>query len=412
MRKAEHEQTQRNLWDFPWGYVESFLIGLGLFLVGMGLQLITGNFPEQWLLFPVNLITFIGYVALFFIVYSKAGHTTLVRWFTGIPATLTVLGFIVFIVLIMGSIPQSPTENELINLLGLNHITSHWSFYILLFLLLTALGLISIKRALPFKKSNIGFLLNHVGLFIAIAGGFFGQADKKTIRLTLTEHQTKNWAYTVQNEPFPLGFGIKLNDFSLEEYPPKLAFVDNISGKVLHNEGKNLFIIEEKAKYPFQDFQIEIIQFLPSAGRVDQRYVGVQDIGTPPAAYLKITDTRHNTVKNAWISCGSFLYPFESYKINDSFSVVMTLPEVKKYQSDITIITPEKTTENIKIEVNKPYTYKGWKLYQSDYETQFGKWSNKSELELVKDPWLPVVYTGIFMMLAGAVYLFWKGKKF
>ena len=386
MQKAEHTPSQRNLWDNPWGYVESFLMVFGFFIVGVFLHISVGSFPEQWLHYPFNLIILISYVILLFIIQIKAGHIVIVRWFTGIPATITILSWVVFLVLIMGSIPQSQSNNPLVNLLGLNKITSHWSFYLLLFLLLTALGLISIKRSLPFKKTNIGFLLNHIGLFIVIAVGFFGQGDKKTIRVNLTEHQTQSEGYTVQNEPYPLRFGIKLNDFSLDEYPPKLAFVDNKNGKVLHNEGQNLFLVNQGATYVFQNYKIEILQFLPSAGRVENRYVRVQDIGTPPAAQLKITDTTHNTFQTAWISCGSFLYPYESFKINEIFSVVMTLPEVKKYQSNISIFTSEKTLENINIEVNKPYTYKGWKFYQKDYDTQFGKWSNKSELELIKDP--------------------------
>ena len=40
-----------------------------------------------------------------------------------------------------------------------------------------------------------------------------------------------------------------------------------------------------------------------------------------------------------------------------------------------------------------------------------GKWSNLSVLELVKDPWLPLIYIGIFMMIAGAFYMFWMGNK-
>lgn len=35
-----------------------------------------------------------------------------------------------------------------------------------------------------------------------------------------------------------------------------------------------------------------------------------------------------------------------------------------------------------------------------------GKWSNVSVFELVTDPWLPIVYTGIFMLLIGAVGMF------
>jgi hypothetical protein len=40
-----------------------------------------------------------------------------------------------------------------------------------------------------------------------------------------------------------------------------------------------------------------------------------------------------------------------------------------------------------------------------------GAMSTTSILELVRDPWLPLVYTGIYMMLAGAVCMFIFGGK-
>ena len=40
-----------------------------------------------------------------------------------------------------------------------------------------------------------------------------------------------------------------------------------------------------------------------------------------------------------------------------------------------------------------------------------GKWSNLSVFELVKDPWLPVVYIGIFMLLFGAVGMFLTASR-
>jgi hypothetical protein len=39
-----------------------------------------------------------------------------------------------------------------------------------------------------------------------------------------------------------------------------------------------------------------------------------------------------------------------------------------------------------------------------------GKYSKRSVIEAVRDPWLPVVYAGILMLLGGAVYLFWLGR--
>ena len=83
----------------------------------------------------------------------------------------------------------------------------------------------------------------------------------------------------------------------------------------------------------------------------------------------------------------------------------------KRFASDIQILT--QTGKNIEttVEVNKPVEVDGWKIYQYGYDTQMGAMSQTSILELVSDPWLPLVYTGIYMMLAGAVCMFIKGKK-
>ena len=77
----------------------------------------------------------------------------------------------------------------------------------------------------------------------------------------------------------------------------------------------------------------------------------------------------------------------------------------RRFASDIRIQT--KTGKNIQttVEVNKPVEVDGWKIYQYGYDTQMGAMSQYSILELVSDPWLPLVYTGIYMMLAGAILM-------
>ena len=61
--------------------------------------------------------------------------------------------------------------------------------------------------------------------------------------------------------------------------------------------------------------------------------------------------------------------------------------------------------------MNRPFAIEGWKIYQLSYNEQMGKWSNLSVFELVKDPWLPVVYIGIFMLLLGAVGMFLTASR-
>jgi hypothetical protein len=83
----------------------------------------------------------------------------------------------------------------------------------------------------------------------------------------------------------------------------------------------------------------------------------------------------------------------------------------KRFASDIQILT--KTGKNVRtiVEVNRPAEVDGWKIYQYGYDTEMGAKSRISILELVSDPWLPLVYTGIYMMLGGAVCMFMFGRK-
>ena len=64
------------------------------------------------------------------------------------------------------------------------------------------------------------------------------------------------------------------------------------------------------------------------------------------------------------------------------------------------------------IDVNHPAKVDGWKIYQNSYEeTPLGEACQVSILELIRDPWLPAVYVGIYMMIAGAVCMLFVGGK-
>ena len=52
-----------------------------------------------------------------------------------------------------------------------------------------------------------------------------------------------------------------------------------------------------------------------------------------------------------------------------------------------------------KTSVNHPYRYKGYWIYQSDYDHDRGSYS---VLKLVRDRWLPFVYAGMLLLAAGA----------
>ena len=83
----------------------------------------------------------------------------------------------------------------------------------------------------------------------------------------------------------------------------------------------------------------------------------------------------------------------------------------KRFASKIQILTESGKNIETTVDVNKPVEVEGWKIYQYGYDTQMGAMSQTSILELVRDPWLPLVYTGIYMMLGGAVCMFVFGGR-
>jgi hypothetical protein len=99
------------------------------------------------------------------------------------------------------------------------------------------------------------------------------------------------------------------------------------------------------------------------------------------------------------------------YQIDSSTTMLMTKPEAKCFLSEITVYEKTGAVYDTIIEVNKPINIAGWKIYQTSYDETMGRWSTKSILELVKDPWLPLVYLGFFLLIAGTFYLIWTGKR-
>lgn len=405
------KKINRKFWDTPWGYGESFLIGITLMLIGFAFEAINKNPNTLQLIFPYNVYCLIGYVGILFVLYRWFSHWVIIRWLTKIPASITSIVLLTLLVMLMGIIPQVPTTNTLITTFGLDHLTTNTAFYFILFFFLTCLGFISLKRLLQWKWSNTGFIINHLGLFIALIAGFLGSGDLQRLSLDLYEGHPSIYAFNSTGVKTELPFAVYLKDFQIEEYAPKLALVDNVKGEVVHNNGKNLFLIEKGNQYFFNQYTVDILEYFPSSSRVMDGYYFVNEKGSPPSAKIRVTNTDTKEEKEGWICSGSFKHPFEALKMNSDFSFVMTLPEAKKFSSEVSILNPDGTRLETTLEVNKPFSYKGYKLYQLSYNEKMGKWSNLSTIELVRDPWLPAIYTGIFMMIAGAIYMLWIGNN-
>ena len=295
-----------DMWTKPWNMKEGFLIGGGLIIAGLALQLSVG--PVVWDAFawPANGIVLSGFFVLLTTMVYLRKKIYAFQWMSTYQAAIPAMVYAVVMTIIMGLTRQQ------VNGTWLNNMLSFWPFVLIYVYITVILGLTIHRRLRQMirgkvsMKHDISFMLNHLGLFIALITATLGNADMQRVKMITTVGEPEWRAMTQEGAVKEMPIAIELKKFIMETY----------------------------------------------------------DNGSP-----------------------------------------------KRFASEIQILT--KTGKNIEttVDVNKPYEVDGWKNYQYGYDTQMGAESQISILELVSDPWLPLVYTGIYMMLAGAVCMFVIGGR-
>lgn len=134
-------------------------------------------------------------------------------------------------------------------------------------------------------------------------------------------------------------------------------------------------------------------------------------LGSADKRDLEMTLHEGETVSTASTEDGTSYETGLSVRLEDFTMEVYPSGMPKRFASDVLVRNKSGKEISAVIEVNKPLKVDGWKMYQYSYDEDAGTESKVSVLELVKDPWLPMVYVGIFMMLAGAFLMLVTGFK-
>jgi len=404
-------QNKREIWQHPWSYREGTIITSALVVLGFALQTIGGGTLLHIAGFPWNLISgvvFIGLLVLSFLFLKT--HTILKELGSVKTALPAILGF-TFLVLLMGLVKQDVEPgNALAKLLGLNHLVKTWSFILINIYLLILLGIVTLKRLTPFNLKNTGFFLNHFGLFLVLFSTALGNSDVKRLSMNCYENKEESRATDSTGKLIKMPFTVKLLNFNIDEFRPKIAIADNKTGRIVLEKGKELFELLDRDSFNISQYHIQLEQFLEYSAKVDSNYLTSMEPGSVPSAKIKVTNLGDRSEVSGWICSGNYANQPEVLRLNDNHTLVMLPAEPRKFSSKVNIQTQSGPTVTTTIEVNKPFHIDGWTIYQLGYDTEMGRWSELSVLELVRDPWLPVVYLGIFMMMAGAVFLFIFGK--
>ncbi len=230
-------------------------------------------------------------------------------WLAGVPFALVSMLAVGLLASVGGIIPQGGERAPgWIGVLGLNHVFSGAPFAVAMLLLLTNLGLATLRKVRMLGPKAWFFSLNHAGLWIALAAGIFGAGDVIRARMVLIEGQAEAMVVDHAGRHGYLPFGLFLERFYVEHYD--------------------------------------------------------ESFGAPGAA--------------------------------------------RRFVAEATVLYPDQRVENVVIVVNKPLRRSGWTLYLTNYELSPGGTTDQCVIEAVRDPWLPVVYAGIFLMLAGAAAMLFR----
>ena len=394
-----------------WGYKESVFVGVLLLLIGLALQVLIGKEVNIDLHWPFNCIVFGVHIVLCVLGFVFFKGTPFIRWITRVPASMVSIVMVLFLTMLIGTIPQTfENKSAIVALFGLNKITQTWYFLLILFFFSTCLLMVSIKRIALGWLSNLGFLANHFGLYIALNAGVFGSGDLIRYTMELKENKIAWVANDANNKAVVMPIAVVLEDFVMDEFAPKLAII-NHKGDLLTKKGKNLFLVKKGLKVELENnYTVEVVDYIPEAVKFNNSYRPVNQEGATPAVYVKVTNAQTGFKAKGWLASGTFLYDQQYLGLEKHQFLVLTKPEPKKFSSKIKVFTVDKDEYLSTLEVNKPFEVMGWKMYQLSYDERFGKYSTTSTIEFVKDPWLPVVYLGVFMMIGGAIYLFFIGN--
>jgi hypothetical protein len=409
--------NDRRIWQMPWGYSESVIIVCGIVIVGFLLQITIGSFNFYLLASPANL--FIGAVIIILCIASlRLRNSYFIRWFTGVRLSVCLITALLILSLIMGLSPQdassadNDTSNILANQLGFNNMTSSWAFVLVYFVILLSLGCLIVRKFCHFQKKDCTFYMNHTGLWFVLFAAGLGYADMERYIMHVLEGEIEWRVYDDNNNVKELPIAIQLNDFDMEEYPPKLTVIDRVSGIAQPGSNPDYYQIDSKnPKASLNGWNIELEQYIHQAVRnSDSAYREAPMPGATPAAKIKAVNMSDGKEAAGWVCGGNQAQLYMTLPLNEHQCVVMTVAEPKRFMSDIEVYTPDGLIKKALLEVNKPLRAGSWTIYQYGYDNKAGRLSSYSSIELVYDPWAIPVYIGFIMIALGAVVLIWNGR--
>ena len=390
---------------FEWGYKRAFLRCALLFVVGTTLQLAVGDIDSSLLHYPWGLILAVNYLYLLVVAYAMRNRWRWLRQLGDDKACLSSLAAFGAIVIVFGLTRQDPAREGLVGALGFSRMTSSWPFNLLLFYFMTTLGIRTVSDIHHMRDRRMAAVLTHLGVFVLLVAGTFGSGDTVRCMVTTRVGTPVSIGRDDAGHEVRLPFALTLDDFSIEEYPPKLYLLDT---RRESSSREFLSVEADGAEAVIGDWRIRAEHSLDMAGRLPEEsdWRAMKHVGAAPAVYASAENTVTGERFSGWVSCGSHIFEPSYLMLDDGMAVAMPRREAKRYLSRVNIMEEGGIRRDVEIEVNHPARVGSWRVYQVGYDTSKGRWSDTSVLECIRDPWYGAAHLALWMLLAAGVVMF------
>ena len=390
---------------FEWGYKRAFLRCALLFVVGTTLQLAVGDIDSSLLHYPWGLILAVNYLYLLVVAYAMRNRWRWLRQLGDDKACLSSLAAFGAIVIVFGLTRQDPAREGLVGALGFSRMTSSWPFNLLLFYFMTTLGIRTVSDIHHLRDRRMAAVLTHLGVFVLLVAGTFGSGDTVRCMVTTRVGTPVSIGRDDAGHEVRLPFALTLDDFSIEEYPPKLYLLDT---RRESSSREFLSVEADGAEAVIGDWRIRAEHSLDMAGRLPEEsdWRAMKHVGAAPAVYASAENTVTGERFSGWVSCGSHIFEPSYLMLDDGMAVAMPRREAKRYLSRVNIMEEGGIRRDVEIEVNHPARVGSWRVYQVGYDTSKGRWSDTSVLECIRDPWYGAAHLALWMLLAAGVVMF------
>ena len=189
-----------------------YLILIIYLAVAFALQFLTGNIPFSFLAFPLNLILALIWASIMVSVWKMRRKSLFVEFMLSKGATVS------SIVLFLGF-------SLAIGISGQRELVSTWIFAAVMLYFQTVLLFVILRgwRAQTATGARIGavrwrFVLNHVGILLAVSSAFWGAPDTEVLRIRAIRDLPVREAFSMDGTLGCLPFEVTLKEFKIETY--------------------------------------------------------------------------------------------------------------------------------------------------------------------------------------------------